>query len=83
VIESEGADFEKIIQTVGGGQGQVAYQDGWVDAAPISCGQIAGLIDKIQPVQAVVEGIVTEAWQVLHRLNRPAGLDAADRGSTP
>jgi len=73
LIESEGADFEKIIQTVGGGKGQIAYRDGRVDAAPISCGQVAGLIDEIRPVQAIIDGIIAEADQLLGRLNQLAG----------
>jgi len=68
-IEAEGADFEKIINTVAGGKGQVAYDSGDPDGAPIACGQIAGLIDEIKPVGQVIEDILSEADQLLDRLN--------------
>ena len=67
-IEAEGADFEKIINTVAGGKGQVAYDSGDPDGAPIACGQIAGLIDEIKSVEQVIEDILSEADQLLDRL---------------
>jgi NAD(P)H-dependent flavin oxidoreductase YrpB (nitropropane dioxygenase family) len=73
-IEEEGASFEEIIKTVAGGKGQVAYHTGDADAAPISCGQIAGLIDEIKTAGEVIEDILTEAEDLLKRLN---GLAAA------
>jgi len=68
-IEAEGADFEKIINTVAGGKGQVAYDSGDPDGAPIACGQIAGLIDEIKSVGQVIDDILSEADQLLGRLN--------------
>lgn len=67
-IEADGADFEQIINTVAGGKGQVAYDSGDPDGAPIACGQIAGLIDEIKSVQQVIEDILSEADQLLDRL---------------
>jgi NAD(P)H-dependent flavin oxidoreductase YrpB (nitropropane dioxygenase family) len=68
-VEAEGADFEKIINTVAGGKGQIAYDNGDPDAAPIACGQIAGCIDEIKSVGQVIEDILSEADQLLGRLN--------------
>ena len=68
-IEAEGADFEKIINTVAGGKGQVAYDNGDPDGAPISCGQIAGCIDEIKSVRQVIDDILAEADLLLARLN--------------
>ena len=68
-IEAEGAGFEEIIKTVAGGKGQIAYDDGDPDGAPIACGQIAGLIDEIKPVRQVIEDMITEAGALLDRLN--------------
>jgi nitronate monooxygenase len=68
-IEAEGADFEKIITTVAGGKGQIAYDSGDPDGAPIACGQIAGLIDEIKSVHQVIDDILTEADELLKRLN--------------
>jgi nitronate monooxygenase len=68
-IEAEGADFEQIIKTVAGGKGQIAYDSGDPDGAPIACGQIAGLIDEIKTVRQVIDNILTEADGLLDRLN--------------
>ncbi len=68
-IEAEGADFERIIHTVAGGKGQVAYDTGDPDGAPIACGQIAGCIDEIKSVKQVIDDILSEADQLLGRLN--------------
>jgi len=67
-IEAEGADFEQIIKTVAGGKGQIAYDSGDPDGAPIACGQIAGLIDEIKTVRQVIDDILMEAYQLLGRL---------------
>ena len=68
-IEAEGADFEQIINAVAGGKGQVAYDSGDPDGAPIACGQIAGCIDEIKSVKQVIDNILAEADQLLSRLN--------------
>ena len=69
MIEERGASFEEIIKTVAGGKGQIAYSTGDPDGAPISCGQVAGLIDRIKSVQEVIDDIIAEAEQLLKRLN--------------
>jgi nitronate monooxygenase len=69
MVEEQGANFEEIIKTVAGGKGQVAYNSGDPDAAPIACGQIAGLIDNIKSVKEVIDDIVSEAELLLERLN--------------
>ncbi len=72
MIEEQGASFEEIIKTVAGGRGQIAYDSGDPDAAPIACGQIAGLIDNIKSVKEVIDDIISEAEELLGRLNRLA-----------
>ncbi len=52
-----------------GGKGQIAYDSGDPDSAPIACGQIAGLIDEIKPVRQVIEDMIAEAGVLLDRLN--------------
>ena len=69
MVEEQGASFEEIIKTVAGGKGQVAYDTGDPDAAPIACGQIAGLIDNIKSVREVVDDIISEADALHERLN--------------
>jgi NAD(P)H-dependent flavin oxidoreductase YrpB (nitropropane dioxygenase family) len=74
LIEEKGAGFEEIIRTVSGGKGQVAYSTGDPDAAPIACGQIAGLIDEIKSVKEVIDGIISQAEVLLARLNELAAV---------
>ena len=69
MIEESGASFEEIIKAVAGGKGQVAYQEGDPDSAPISCGQIAGLIDEVKSVKDVMDQIISEANELMNRLN--------------
>jgi nitronate monooxygenase len=68
-IEQKGAGFEEIINTVSGGKGRLAYDDGDPDSAPIACGQIAGLIDEIKSIRQVIDDIISEAGLLLDRLN--------------
>jgi nitronate monooxygenase len=68
-IEAKGASFEQIVKTVSGGKGQIAYNSGDPDSAPIACGQVAGLIDEIKSVRQVIQSILTEAELLLNRLN--------------
>lgn len=68
-IEAEGGGFEEVIKAVSGGKGQIAYDNGDPDGAPIACGQIAGLIDDIKSVGQIIEDIISEAEALLERLN--------------
>jgi nitronate monooxygenase len=68
-IEAKGASFEQIVKTMSGGKGQIAYNSGDPDSAPIACGQVAGLIDEIKSVRQVIQSILTEAELLLNRLN--------------
>ena len=68
-LEEKSASFEEIINTVAGGKGKLAYDDGDADISPISCGQIVGAIDKIKSVKAVIDDIVSEAEIMMARLN--------------
>ena len=69
LIESQGASFEEIIKTVAGGKGQIAYDSGDPDGAPIACGQVAGLINEIKTVRQVIDDILSEADELLKLLN--------------
>ena len=68
-IESRGAGFDEIIRTVSGGKGQISYDSGDPDGAPIACGQVAGLIDEIKTVRQVIDDTIAEAGLLLERLN--------------
>ena len=53
-------------------KGKKAYEIGDPEMSPIPCGQIAGLIDTIQPVQEIIDSMVAEADELRGRLNRMA-----------
>jgi 1,4-dihydroxy-2-naphthoyl-CoA synthase len=69
-LEAQNATFEEIIETVAGGKGKLAYDSGDPEISPISCGQVVGAIDDIKTVKEVVKGIITEAEELLSRLNQ-------------
>jgi nitronate monooxygenase len=73
LLESENASMEEIITTVAGGKGKNAYASGDADISPIACGQVVGAINEIKSVREVVQEIVTEAEQLLDRLNSLRG----------
>jgi nitronate monooxygenase len=72
-LEAQNASFEEIIQTVAGGKGKLAYDSGDPEISPISCGQVVGSINEIKTVKEVVDGIMTEAGDLLDRLNHMKG----------
>ena len=72
LLESQGASFEEILTTVAGGKGKLAYDDGNPEISPISCGQVVGLIDRVKTVREVIDEMVSEAGDLLKRLNRMA-----------
>ncbi len=69
-LEAQNATFEEIIETVAGGKGKMAYDSGDSEISPIACGQVVGAIDKIKTVRDVIEEIVSEAEELLSRLNQ-------------
>jgi nitronate monooxygenase len=69
-LEAQNATFEEIIETVAGGKGKLAYDSGDSEISPIACGQVVGVIDKIKTVRNVIEEIITEAEELLSRLNQ-------------
>jgi nitronate monooxygenase len=69
-LEEKQASFEEIINTVAGGKGKLAYDSGDAEISPIACGQVVGSIDKIKTVKEVIDDIITEAGDLLSRLNQ-------------
>jgi len=72
-LEEAGASFEEILIKVGGGKGKLAYDSGDPEASPIACGQIVGMIDEIKPVKKIIDDIISEADDLLNRLNQING----------
>lgn len=68
--ESRGAELHEILALVLGGKGKFSYETGDPEIAPIACGQVAGLVHEIKPVAKVVNDILSEAGELLDRLNQ-------------
>jgi NADH:quinone reductase (non-electrogenic) len=67
-MEAGGATMAEILAKVTGGRGKSAYETGDPEMSPIACGQVAGLIDGVKYVREVIENIISEAQEVLNRL---------------
>ena len=72
-LESGTCTIEDVLTLVTGGKGKFSYETGDPEVAPIACGQAAGLIDEIWSVADVVNNLVSEAGELLDRLNRMTG----------
>ena len=68
-MEERGATLEEILPMISGDRGKRAYINGDVDDAVITCGQVAGLIHDMPCVKEIMEGIISEAELIGHRLH--------------
>ena len=68
-MESEGTTLEAILEKVSGGRQRESYETGDIESSPIVCGQVVGLIDRVKTVQEIIDGIISEAEELLGRLN--------------
>lgn len=73
-MEERGTTLEEIVAKVAGGKGRIAYDIGDPEMSPIACGQAVGLIDRVKSVREVIEDIISEADELLARLNRMTSL---------
>jgi NAD(P)H-dependent flavin oxidoreductase YrpB (nitropropane dioxygenase family) len=71
-MESEGTTLEAILEKVSGEKQRLSYETGDAESSPIVCGQVVGLIDEVKSVKEVIDGIISEASDLLERLNRLA-----------
>ena len=72
-LEAEGATLEDLLPVIAGRFSRESYLSGDLDLGTIACGQVVGRISEIRPVQAIIDDIVTEADQVLGRLQGMLG----------
>ena len=68
-MEAEGTTLEAILEKVAGGKQKISYETGDAESSPIVCGQGVGLINEIKSVKEVIDGIISEARELLDRLN--------------
>jgi len=71
-METEGATLEAIVEKVAGGKQKFSYETGDVESSPIPCGQVVGLISESKSIREVIDDIISEAEELLDRLNRMA-----------
>ena len=67
-LEARGAAFEDFYTIIKGERGRRVMEDGELDAGLALCGLNVGLIEEIQTVQEVIEGMVDMARSALERL---------------
>jgi NAD(P)H-dependent flavin oxidoreductase YrpB (nitropropane dioxygenase family) len=68
-LEDQGATLEEVVEAVRHKLGDKCYQLGDPETIVVPCGQVAGLINKVKSVREVIEDIVSEAEELLGRLN--------------
>lgn len=59
-LEAAGADFNEILEVVGGTNTRAMMADGDVQSGVVACSEAVGLIDEIKPVSEVVKGMVPD-----------------------
>ena len=69
-IEARGTTLEELLTHVGGGKGKLAYEEGDPTISLIPSGQVVGLIDEVKPVKKIVDDMISEAEELLNRLDR-------------
>ena len=61
--------MEDLLPVIAGTQARKVYREGDLEAGVVSCGQVVALINRVQSVGEVIEGIVGEAMEIRQRLN--------------
>lgn len=65
-LERIGASTEEI-EALGAGRLRAAVVDGDTEMGSLMAGQVAAMVDKIQPAQEIITEIIKEAYQVLRQ----------------
>jgi len=68
--ERQGATLEDLIPLIAGAGAREAWAKGDVAHGLTACGQIVGIIHDIPTVKEVVDSIISDAQQILERINR-------------
>ena len=55
---------------ISGQRGVNTYATGDVTSASISVGQVVGLVHEIPSVKEIIDGIISEAEQIVKRINK-------------
>jgi enoyl-[acyl-carrier protein] reductase II len=66
--EDQGASADELLRLLGRGRSKLGIFDGDLTEGELEIGQIASLIDQIEPVEAIMKNIVEEYNHVLNHL---------------
>ncbi len=72
-MEAEGTTLEAILEKVSGKKQRRTYETGDTESSQIVCGQVVGLIDEVKSVKEIIDNIMSEADELMDRLNQMAG----------
>ena len=67
----KGASIDEQKDLLGRGRAKKGMFEGDLDEGELEIGQVAGLIDSIEPVSKIIEDVMTEYHQALRELNQP------------
>ncbi len=68
-MEEKGAMLEEILKMISGERVSNAYKSGDYSSAVVTAGQVVGLIHDIPTVKELIDGIITEARNIVERLH--------------
>ena len=69
-LESKNASLQEIIDVASGQNARKMYYEGDLDAGLVSCGQGVGLVKDIPTVKELLDRIMKEAEETIHKLNK-------------
>jgi nitronate monooxygenase len=69
-LEANQAGMWEVLSIVAGAETKRMYQEGDVEAGVIACSQSIGLLQKIEPMETVIRGMVEDAAAVRERLGK-------------
>ena len=68
-MEEKGSPLEEILPLISGDKVRDAYDSGDISDALFTAGQVVGLIRDIPSVKEIIDGIITEARDIVQRLH--------------
>ena len=69
-MENKGATLEELLPLISGQRGANAYQTGDVSGASMTIGQVVGLVHDVPSVKEIIDGIISEARDIVQRLQK-------------
>jgi nitronate monooxygenase len=69
-MENKGATLQELLPLISGQRGRNAYETGDFSGASISVGQCVGLIHDVPSVKEIIDGIISEAREIVKRFNK-------------